>query len=236
MINRSRLSRKIDQQSRKNLFFSLLGIIVVIFILIKFGIPLLVNFSLFISGSKNTENENISNVKDFVPVPILNSMPSATSSAEVIISGFASPKQIIELYINENLIDKKLADDKGIFSFEERINSGENIIKAKAIIKNNESEFSSPISIVLRNNPPMLQIDSPIDNQSFSKDQTIIDIKGTTDPDVKVTVNGFRAITDATGHFLYRLSLSSGENKLKIIAEDQAGNRTEKELTVTFSQ
>lgn len=235
-MNRSRLSRKIDQQSRKNLFFSLLGIILVLFIFIKFGIPLLVNFSLFISGSKNTDEETKNNERTFVPPPILNSMPSATSSADVIISGFASPKQNVELYINDNLINKVLADDKGLFSFEEKINSGENIIKAKTIIDNKESEFSSPISITFRNSAPNLNIDAPSDEQSFSKDQNSIDVKGTTDSDVKVTVNGFWAITDSFGRFSYRLPLSDGENKIKIIAIDLAGNKTEKELTVTSSQ
>lgn len=234
MINRSRLTRKVDQQSRKNLFFSVLGIIIVLFIIIRFGLPLLVNYSLFISGSKNNE-EVKNNLASFVVPPILNPMPSATKSAEVVISGFASPKQIIELYINDNLIDKVSVDDKGIFSFEEKINSGENIIKVKAIIDNKESEFSRPISITLRNSSPNVNIESPSNGQSFSKDQTTIDVRGTTDTDVKITVNGFWAIIDSGGHFSYRLLLASGENNIKIIAEDQAGNRTEKELKVTYN-
>lgn len=236
MINRSRLSRKVDQQSKKNLFFSVVGIILIVFIIVKFGIPLLVNFSLFIAGSKDSEEETKNNVRTFVPVPILNPIASATSSAEVVISGFGSPKQNIALYINNDLIDKVSVDDKGVFSFRERINKGENVIKVKAIIDNRESEFSRPISITLRNSPPNLDIDSPTDGQSFSKDQNIIDVRGTTNADVKVTVNGFWAITDGSGHFSYRLHLSNGENKVKVIAEDQAGNKTEKELTITSSQ
>ncbi|MEK7518167.1 MAG: hypothetical protein AAB583_06515 [Patescibacteria group bacterium] len=236
MAYRSRLSRKIDQQSKKNLFFSVIGIIIVLFILILFGIPLLVNFSLFIAGSNNSDEESKNNVTSFVPAPILNSMPSATSSADVVISGFAFPKQSIELYINDSLIDKMLVDDKGTFSFKERINLGENIIKVKAKIDNKESGFSRPISITLRDKAPDLNIDSPSDGQSFSKDESIIDIRGTTDSDVKITVNGFWAITDGSGHFSYRLPLVSGENKIKIVAENQAGNKTEKELTVNSSQ
>lgn len=234
-MNRSRLSKKIDRQSRKNLFFSLLGIILVLFILIKFGIPLLINFSLFIAGSKDDE-EIKKNERTFISPPILNSIPSATSSADVVISGFASPKQNVELYINDNLIDKMLADDKGLFSFEAKINNGQNIIKAKTIINNKESEFSSSISVTFRNKAPNLNIDSPSDGQSFSKDQASIDVQGSTDADFKVTVNDFWAITDGLGNFSYRLPLANGENKIKIIAEDLAGNKTEKEITVNSSQ
>lgn len=235
MINRSRLSRKIDQQSKKNLFFSLIGIILVLLIIIKFGIPLLVNFSLFVSSSKDTQDEAKNNIRSFVPPPILNPIPSATSSAEVIISGFASPNQNIELYINNQLIDKVSVNDKGTFSFTEKISTGENIIKTKAIIDNKESEFSQSISVMLRNKPPSLNIDSPVNGESFSKDQSTIDIVGKTDIDVKVTINGFWAISDRSGNFSYRLPLSDGENKIQVVAEDLAGNKTEKELKVTFS-
>jgi len=235
MANRSRLSKKIDQQSKKNLFFSLLGIILVLFILFKFGIPLLINFSLFIAGSKDDEQIK-NNERAFVPPPILNSMPSATSSADVVISGFATAKQDVELYINDNLIDKTTADGKGLFSFDTKINSGENIIKAKTIMDNKESEFSQPISVTFRNKAPELKIDSPTDGQSFSKDQSSIDVRGTTDPDVKITVNDFWAITDSSGRFSYRLPLSGGENNIKIVAVDTAGNKTEKEIKVNSSQ
>lgn len=235
MKNRSRLSRKIEQQSKKNLFFSLIGIILVVFIIIKFGIPLLVNFSLFVSSPKNDREETKNSTISFVPTPILNPIPSATSSAEVVISGFASPKQNVELYINNQLIDKVSVSDKGTFSFTEKISSGENVIRTKAIIDNKESELSKPISIVLINKPPNLNIDSPVDGESFSKDQAIIDIVGKTDIDAKITINGFWAISDRSGHFSHRLPLASGENKIQVIAEDLAGNKTQRELKVTFS-
>lgn len=234
-MNRSRLTRKLEQQSKKNLVFSILGIIIVLFVLIKFGIPLLINFTLFISGFKNDDREIKNEVRSFVPPPILNPMPSATSSGHIVISGFASPKQTIELYINDDLVDKDLTSDKGTFIFKEIISSGENTIKTRAIIGDKKSEFSKPIIITLRNKPPNLNIVSPSDGQSFPKDQNIIDVEGTTDVDVRITVNGFWAITDGNGNFSYRLPLQNGENNIKIIGIDEAGNKVEKELKVTYS-
>ncbi|MBI2028553.1 MAG: hypothetical protein HYT07_02980 [Candidatus Levybacteria bacterium] len=234
-MNRSRLSRKLEQQSKKNLFLSIFGIIVVLLILIKFGIPLLINFSLFLSGSRGSQEEAKNNITAFVPVPVLNPIPSATSSAEIILSGFAAPMQIIELYVNSDLVDKTQVKEDGTFSFREIISEGENIIKAKAIINDKKSDFSKSILVTMKNKSPYLNLVSPLDGQSFSKDQNIIDIQGTTDPNIKVTVNGFWAITDGNGNFSYRLSLQNGENNIKIVAIDEAGNKTEKELRVIYN-
>lgn len=230
---RSRLSKRMEQKTKKNLLFSVLGIVLVIFLMFKFGIPLLVNLSLFISGSGKEEVK----VQDsfFIAPPILDSMPAATSSANIIVTGFASKDQTVNLYINGELVDKTEANNYGTFSFEATIMPGENTIKTKTIADNKESEFSNTITTVLKSAPPSLSINSPANDQSFSKDQDYIQIRGTTDPDTKVTVNEFWAITDDSGNFSYSLLLQNGENKIKIIATDTAGNKTEKEIKVIYS-
>ena len=233
-MNRSRLSRRIEQKTKKNLLLSILGIILVLLLVFKFGLPLLINLSLFLSGGKGDaqlENKNPS----FIAPPILNSLPLATSSASIIISGVASKDQTIKLYINDDLINTAKAQDDGSFSFKETIKPGENFIKAKAAVDDKDSEFSDTIIAVYKNAPPSLNLNSPTDAQSFSKDQNLVEVKGTTDSEVRVTVNGFWAITDDSGEFSYRLLLQNGENKIKIIATDLAGNKTEKEIKVTYN-
>ena len=234
-MTRSRLSRRMETKSRKNLFLSVLGIVLVMFLMFKFGLPLLINLSLFLSGSKDNQVQLKNQDPFFIAPPILNSFPRATSSANIIVSGIASKNQTINLYINDNLIDKTKTKDNGSFSFKETISTGENVIKTKTVIGNKESEFSESITTSFKNTPPSLNISSPSNDQSFSKDQNVADIKGTTDTDVKTTVNGFWAITDESGNFSYRLPLQNGENKIKIIAVDIAGNRTEKEIKVIYN-
>ncbi len=234
-MNRSRLSRKIEQQSKKNLIFSILGIVVVFFILVKFGIPLLINFTFFISGFGNYNSQIKEDTKSFVSPPVLNPMPSATSSANVVISGVASPNQMIELYINDNLLNKIETLENGSFTFEEIIKEGENIIRTRAIDGKQKSDYSKSITVYLRKKQPSLSVISPTDGQTFSKEQNVIDVLGQSDPDIKVTVNGFWAITDGNGNFSYRLPLQNGENIIKIVAEDQALNKTEKEFKVTYN-
>ena len=232
---RSRLSKRLEQKSEKNLTLSILGIILVVFLVFKFGIPTLVNLSLFLSGS-GSKNETVTQGPSFIAPPVLDSFPEATSSANIVVSGIASKNQIINLYVNDNLADTTKAGDNGKFSFKETIKTGESIIRAKAVMNKIESGFSNTIITVFKSAPPSLNINSPSDGQSFSKDQNTIDVRGTTDAEVKVTVNGFWAITDSNGNFEYSLRLQNGDNAIRIVATDQAGNRNEKELKVTYSQ
>lgn len=231
---RSRLSRRIESKTKKNLTLSVLGIILIVLLVLKFGIPLLVNLSLFLSGFQNKQETKVQN-SSFIAPPVLDSLPEATSSANIIISGVASKEQTINLYLNDNLIDTTKAEEIGRFSFRQTLNSGENNIKAKAVINEKESDFSNIVAISFKSAPPSLNLNFPSDDQSFSKDQNIAEIKGTTDPDVRITINGFWAITDGNGNFFYRLSLQNGENRIKITATDIAGNKTEKEIKVAYS-
>jgi bacillopeptidase F len=95
--------------------------------------------------------------------------------------------------------------------------------------------LSESLIITFKSKPPTLQIKSPTDGQSFSKDQNIAEILGTTDPHVRITINNFWAIIDEKNNFSYSLSLKDGENEIKIVALDQAGNKTEKNIKVTYS-
>lgn len=231
---RSRLSKRMEQRTKKNLILSVFGIILIIFLVFKFGIPLLVNLSLFLSGSQSKVETNVQN-PSFIAPPILDSFPQATASANIIISGIASKNQTINLYINDNLVDTVNAGDDGRFSFKETVKPGENTITAKVVVDKKESDISNSIITSFKNAPPSLNVNSPTDGQSFSKDQNTVNVRGATDTDTKVTINGFWAITDSNGEFSYNLPLQNGDNKVKIEAIDVAGNKTTKEIKVTYS-
>lgn len=221
------------QKTKKNLLISVLGIVLIILLALKFGIPLLVNLSLLLSGSQK-KNEVIQN-SSFIAPPILDSLPQATNSGSIVVSGAASKKQDVNLYINDSLIDTVKTRDDGRFSFKETIKPGENSVNARVTVDGKESDLSNTAIIVFKSAPPFLAISSPSENQSFSKDQNIAEIKGSTDTDVKITINGLWAITDDSGKFAYELPLQNGENRIKVTATDIAGNKTEKEIKVTYS-
>ena len=232
---RSRLYKRLESKSRKNFLLTIFGIILIIAIVIKFGVPMIINFTLFIAGTKDTDQNVKHDDVTFIPPPVLNPMPIATNSAEVIVSGTAFPNQTINLYIDGNFVDTTNAQKNGNFSFKETLEEKENAIKAKAVRDEKESEFSQIINIFYKNTPPSLTINSPSDGQSFSKAENTVDVKGETETQVKVTVNDFWAVTDQKNHFSYNLPLKSGENSIKIIATDLANNKTEKNIKVTYN-
>jgi bacillopeptidase F len=221
------------------MILSILGILVILFLLFRFGIDALVNFSVFISGSKNQAITQ-SNQINYVATPILNPLSQATNSAHIVISGQSTKDYQVLLYINGSNVDQVTVDKTGSFVFREDLTSGDNQIKAKAKFNNKQSDFSSAIDVVLKNSPPTLDVSSPSDGQTYNKNQignnNTINVSGKTDSGVNVTVNGFWAVVDDNNNFSYTLPLQNGDNQIKIIAVDQAGNKTEKDLKVKYSQ
>lgn len=235
----SRLNRANEQRMKQRLVLTVVGTIVLLIVLVKFGLPALINFSLFLSsGSNQSSSNNPSNQSTYLTPPILNPIPTATNSASFDISGVAGAKQLVKLYINDTYIDSLTSKDDGSFIFKGvALSQGQNVIKAK--VKNNttESDYSSPWTITYINSAPSLSITQPADGQSFSGSQNAsITIAGKTDPDVRVTVNDFWAITDNNGNYSYNLHLQNGSNQIKVIATDTAGNKTEKDISVSYSQ
>ncbi len=233
----SRLSRREVRQSKKKLIYSLGGIIIVLILLVKFGIPLLTQFSLLVAGrSQTNDGTTTTNQPSFIAPPVLNQSFTATNSAQITVSGTAQNKQQIKLYVNDSVVDTQDVQSDGTFSFQNvSLKNGENTIQAKAKMNDKESDFSNPLTISYLNKAPSLDVNSPSDGQSFSKDPSLT-IKGKTDPDAKVTVNDFQAIVNDDGSFSYNMQMQNGDNQLKIIAMDAAGNKTEKDLKVTYSQ
>lgn len=234
---KTRLSRRAIHESKKKLIYSLIGIVVVLFLLFKFGIPLLIRFSLFISNGRNgSDTTQTVDQPTFIAPPSLNPYATATNSAQIAISGNGDTKQQIKLYVNNQVVDSQSTDSKGNFSFNNvTLSNGSNTIQAKADINGKESDFSNTVSVSYLNKAPSLQVNSPSDGQSFAKDPSLT-VNGKTDPSATVTVNDFQAIVDDSGNFSYTMQMQNGDNQLKVIASDAAGNKTEKDLKVTYSQ
>jgi bacillopeptidase F len=235
-MRRSRLTKKAEKNNQKTIFLSVLGIIIILFLLFKFGLGLLVNFSLFISGSKNQQSNSNTNSINFIAAPVLNPTLEATNSAKVTITGNADKNKNVYLYINNSEVDQTIVDDKGNFKFVEELNKGSNLINAKIKVKDKESDFSNALNISFLNSQPKLDLSTPNDGQQFKKDQNTASVTGATDSGVSVTINGFWAQIDDANNFSYVLPLQNGDNQIKIIATDQAGNKTEKDLKVNYSQ
>ncbi len=234
---RSRLTLKAEKRTRKTILLTSLGILIILILLVKFGVNLLVGFSVFLAGTKNqTSTSPNSSNNTYIAAPVLNPLPKATNSAMIVVSGKSQPDKTVKLYINGDLKDTVQSDKNGNFSFNKTLSDGDNRIEAKTEQDNKSSNFSNSFTVLLKNSAPSLAVDFPSDGQSFSKGQDSVSVMGKTDSGVSVTVNGFWAIIDENGNFSYTLPLQNGDNQIKVIATDQAGNTSEKNLKVTYSQ
>ena len=236
MPKRSRLSKTLDESSKKTLALSLLGIIIIIALIAVFGVPFLETFAKLTSredtGTQKTAEEPV-----LILPPEFNPTFEATNSAEISLSGSAEEGDTIKLYQNGRLIDEtEITSDKSFQITGIELKEGENSFKAKAFKDTKESRFSDTLTIHYRREAPKLSIDYPSEGQGIgNKDGDRLQIEGTTDPNVKVTINGSQAVVDDEGKFKYVLPIKGGENSIKAVATDDAGNKTELERKFTYN-
>lgn len=236
-MRRSRLTKKYQKKSTQTLVLSVLGIAAILFLLFRYGIPLLSDASFLfgrVTSSPSDENKKEVN-EDFVPAPNLDSIPKATKDQNITITGTSQSGFTVKLYVNGNFEDESEVNADGSFEFETELSEGENIIKVKAMKEKKESEFSNSLITSYLKVGPELSIESPNENADL-KGQNPVEVKGKTDPDVTVIVNDFQAVLGSDGSYSYFLTLKEGGNEIKVVATDLAGNKTEKIIHVNYSR
>lgn len=235
MVN-TRLKKRTEKQTKRNVLLTIIGTIILLVVLILFGIPLLVNFSLLVERSDNESSTQQNEKTVFIAPPLLDPLFEATNSATTTVTGTAGKRQKVKLFVNNEAAGETSTNEKGEFRFRTvKLDSEENLIKAQAIDGTNKSKFSNQLTVMYKKDPPKLDISYPSSDQSFSGTNNPIVIKGITDQQAKVTVNGFWAIMDSEGNFEYTANLNAGDNTFKITSIDQAGNKAEKELKISYS-
>lgn len=234
---KSRLTRRIEKQNKNQLYLYIIGIIIFLVAILELG-PMLIAFignAIDLINPKSQQTVNLSNAP--LQAPTLDNLPFATPSSKITISGksFYNTGEI-ELYVNDSLYKKVDVNENGEFSFENvSLSEGENKIKARQIKDGKKSDYSEEHTISYIKNQPKLDVDSPSDKATFKKADQEITVSGKTDPDNKVTVNGFIAIVDSVGNFSYVLRLNEGENKIKIEATNPVDMKTTKEISVSYN-
>lgn len=230
----SRLNRTTDQKTKKQIIIFAITIIVVLFIFFQFG-PSLLSLISNVTGSNNGP-VIVNNDKNTLESPFINSIPSATDSASITIAGTSAYSDAqVELYVNGDSYDTVPLSSDQSFEFEGvKLKDGINLIKARVEKGDKKSNFTQTYNVIYSQGAPKLDVSSPSDNQEFTRGDQTITVQGTTDPDNNVTVNNFRAVVDGSGNFSYYLNLSEGDNNVVIVAQSQAGKKTEKTLKVKY--
>src|SRR3989338_1394411 len=219
-----RLSRREERKVVKRIvYLSVFSIILAVF-LITLGIPLLGKFADFLNFvfRKNEISQVVTNSKP--RPPIIDLLPQATNSANLMISGFSEDDTKVVIY-NDSQNAGETKVENGKFQFENlKLTDGQNEISAKAISKScKESDFSQGVKVILDKEPPKLEVDTPSEGQSFSQDNRIR-VSGKTDKDAQVYANGFLASVTSDGDFEVLVPVLEGETTIEIKATDDAGN------------
>lgn len=223
---------------RKTLLWQIIliiGICLTFFLIfLLLGLPLLAKFSLLLG--KFTGEEEATLFVDRTPPfpPQLESPFTATNSARITLRGISEPGSTVKLYLNDRALEKILVGKDGTFTKRVALNEGENKILAQAVDQaGNESALSAPFLIFYKKTAPILEIEFP--PEEFQTSEEEIEIKGETDPEVRLTINDRFVPVRSDGSFTHLVSLSGGENLIEIVATDQAENQTKVERKVTLS-
>jgi hypothetical protein len=236
MPKRSRLSKSLESNSKKTLLLSLLGIIAIISLIALLGIPFLEKFADFVTPDDSVQEETAEEAVVLLP-PYLDPAFEATNSAEITLSGTAEEGDKVKLYNNGKLAEEVRIGSDATFEFRDvTLKEGDNHFKVKAFKERDESKFSDQITVRYLKEAPELTIDYPQEGQGISnKDGDRLQIEGTTKPNVKVNINDFQAIVADDGKFKYVMSIKGGENVIKAVATDEAGNKTEMERKFNYN-
>ena len=232
----SRLSRHQAREGRRQIYFYLIVIILLIVLVLTFGtkiIEFIGNATYLIRGdSENTTEDSISLVQS----PELDTLPDAVSSETLEVKGNVLDEGgNVELFVNGQKIDTEKINNGTSFVFSIKLDEGENEIKARYRVGRKASDFSVGQIVSFYKDKPKLEEISPSDGQTFKRGDESIEIRGKTDTNSVITVNGFRAVVDQSGNFSYFLKLNSGENTVVIMAKNKAGLEEKKEIKVNYS-
>lgn len=172
-----------------------------------------------LGGNKGSSEINVS-VDTLAPVlSIMDPKDGALLNASPVqVEGKTEPGADLRL---EGSNESIAVETNGDFSFLFDLTEGENVITLVAIdAAGNEVERT--ITVTLDTVPPKLILTSPTDG--LITNSSTVTIKGWTDTDGTVTVNGLPIMLDTTGNFTHSLLLSDGNYTFTIISKDLAGN------------
>lgn len=213
----------------------ILGTVAILGLAVMFGIPILIKLAVFI-GDMNSARQG-GGKTDLIPPapPIVEVSYSATNSAVQNIGGYSEGGARVVVTRNSKPLGSVEAGEDGRFEVAGvRLDEGDNVFVAVAVDPaGNKSGESQTFNLKYLSNPPKLDVDSPADGDEVTGSNRL-DVVGKTDSGARLTINDRWVAINANGEFKWQTLLVSGENRLKIAAVDEAGNRTEKEILVNY--
>jgi hypothetical protein len=223
-------------------FTQKIGILIGAFVILTIffftiGLKLFISLGVFINNTfaKDTDTSLTKQTPFFGSVE-LDTLPTATNSARITVSGSASNFDTIQFFINSKKV--KEVELLTVSTFSEEIGSlkkGQNTIYIKALSKKHKEEKKSEsYTVQYKKEKIKLEITEPTENQTVR--QQDLKVAGSTDSGNSVQINGGPVVVDVQGNFQTSIRLKEGDNTIEIAAEDIAGNIEKKTLTVKYQK
>lgn len=229
---KSRLARNQSKLLVRQAVFLVGLTLFLLFVLIRFGIPVLIRLAAFFGDKGDSNDSPIEQTQALLP-PTLQPLPEATNSAQLELGGFAQENQRVTVFLNANPLDDVVGGSDGGFLLPISLRKGENRIWAIVRTDDQESEQSPEVLVVYDDEPPQITLDSPQDDIEVSEDS--IEVKGLVSEEVYLTIQGRLVNQSSDGSFNTSFTLQEGENTIAVFAKDDAGNTATKEVKVTYS-
>ncbi|MGM7700842.1 S8 family serine peptidase [Pseudalkalibacillus sp. Hm43] len=169
-----------------------------------------------------------------VTAPVITSPADGThtNNESVTVQGQSAPGVDIHIENNGDEVAVVPTNEDGTFSADITLMDGENVLTATAANDRGMTDPSAPVTVILDQAKPELTIESPEDDMKTNR--MAVRVTGTVNDEHLqwVKVNGERAEVSEDGTYAHRILLDEGENLIKVVAKDHAGNRIKRTVTV----
>jgi hypothetical protein len=231
-----RLERVQEKKLKNTIILYVVILFVVLYFIFTFGIKLLLNTSSFISGLfPQPSTKPLSKAEDNFSSIDISSIPQATNSAKIIVSGSVLNFDTLDFYLNKEKV-KEIESVQDIFNEEiGDLEKGDNSVYILAKSKDSKIQKTTiTYKVFYKSEKPKLEISEPADNSTTNNQE--IKIKGSTDKETYIHVNDLPVVVDANGNFETTVRLKDGDNQITAEAQDIAGNTETKTIKVTYQK
>lgn len=226
-VYRTKVAKK---QSR---FYFLLSIIF-IGVMVKWGVPGIID----LIANTGAEDINANQETDTIPPqrPVLSALPTATNSASLRVVGYTEAGAEAQLWLNDSQRETQITNDNGEFGFLINLSKGSNSIRVKARDEAGNESDSGAAMIIYDQSGLEIVVDSPSEGAVITgRENKYTQVKGKVDKsEASLTINGAYSRIDSDGNFSQSVALGEGDNQIRIVATDIAGNQTEKVVNVKY--
>ncbi|TSC85392.1 MAG: Uncharacterized protein G01um10147_1168 [Microgenomates group bacterium Gr01-1014_7] len=239
MAYRTRSARRMVRKTRHNFLATIIIILVLLFVTLNWILPALINGIGFVKNFINhpqTQKSSTLENPSLAP-PVLNIPFEATNSAQISISGYASPNSKVKLYLDDSSKQTVDVSGDGSFIFSNiHLSLGTNNIYAKTVDEAEKESLSSKLfRIIYDSEKPVLLISEPEDSKKIQGGDKKVKVSGKTELGAKVFINDSQTVVDKDGNFSTDLPINEGDNTITIKAVDVATNTAEIQRKVTYN-